>query len=145
AQKAIQLAPKVADPHLWKGDSLRLTGKYEEARAEYLQYLSLSNFDSGVAGQLNYHVLGWLFGMGKRTHASTKDIWSDMRSLAYFGICDSERKLGAWGKAIPYCQKALTYDPKDPFIHYGLGLAYMSQAIDNNDTGGLVPAEKHLQ
>src|SRR5205823_1034647 len=30
ARKAIQLAPKIAEPHLWLGDSLRLSGKYEE-------------------------------------------------------------------------------------------------------------------
>jgi tetratricopeptide (TPR) repeat protein/uncharacterized caspase-like protein len=145
ADKAIQLAPKVAEPHLWKGDSLRLSGKYMEARKEYGEYLRLSNFDSGVAGQLNYHVLGLLIGLGKRKHASTKDIWADLRSLAYFGLCDSERKLGAWDQAIPHCQKSLTYDPKDPYTHYALGMSYLSLANDNGDVSGLVPAENHLQ
>ncbi len=145
AQKAIRLAPKIAEPHLWMGDSLRLTGKYAEARREYAEYLRLSNFDSGLAGQLNYHVLGWLVGMGKKTRAGTQDIWSDLRSLAYFGLCDSERKLGAWDQAIQHCQKALSYDPKDPFAHYALGLSFMALAKDNGSIAGLIPAEKHLQ
>jgi tetratricopeptide (TPR) repeat protein len=145
AQKAIQLAPKVPQAHLWLGDSLRLTGKYLEARSAYADYLRLSNYDSGAAGQVNYYVLGFLIGFGKKTRAGTVDIWKDMRSLAYFGMCDSERRLGAWDQAIQSCLKALRYDPKDPFAHFALGATYMAQAIETGDVAGLAPAAKHLQ
>src|SRR5439155_6241305 len=62
AQKAIQLAPQNAEPYLWLGDALRLTAKYAEARGEYEHFLKLSNFDSKLAGKLNYWVLGSLIG-----------------------------------------------------------------------------------
>jgi tetratricopeptide (TPR) repeat protein len=67
ARQAIKLNPKTAEPHLWLADSLRLSGKFADARPEYIQYLNLSDFDSKLAGQLNYWVLGSLVGFGKRT------------------------------------------------------------------------------
>ena len=87
ARQSIRLAPKVAEPHLWMADSLRLSGKYPDARSEYNEYLELSDFDSKLAGQLNYYVLGFLAGFGKKKRAAQQDIWRDLRSLAYFGIC----------------------------------------------------------
>ena len=60
---------------------------------EYDSYLRLSNFDSKLAGQLNYYVLGFLVGMGRKKRAAQQDIWKDLRSLAYYGMCDSEGKL----------------------------------------------------
>jgi tetratricopeptide (TPR) repeat protein len=50
ARRAIKLAPASAEPHLWLAESLRLTGKYDEARQEYEAYLKLSDFDSKLAG-----------------------------------------------------------------------------------------------
>jgi tetratricopeptide (TPR) repeat protein len=146
ARKAIKLAPDIADAHMWLADSLRLSGKFAEARPEYDRYLALSNFDSGLAGQLNW-VLGFVLpGMGNRKRASTKDIWQDLRSEAYFGICDCERNVDRFDAAIASCQKSLTYDPKYPFAHYALGLAYMGRY--NLPQGGkpdLAAAERHLQ
>ncbi len=144
ARKAIKLTPKNAEPHMWLADSLRLSGKYADAKAEYDEYLRLSDFDSKLAGKLNYYVLGSLFGMGKMHHAGTHDIWQNIRSLAYFGICDCERKLNNFDTAILFCQKALTYDQKDPFAHYALGLSYLHIAKTGN-AGALDPALKHLQ
>src|SRR5581483_7040397 len=54
ARNAIATAPRKAEPHLWLGDSLRLSGKWADAAPEYNQYLKLSDFDSKLAGQLNY-------------------------------------------------------------------------------------------
>ena len=84
--------------------------------------------------------------MGKKKRGSTEDIWKDLRNLAYFGICDCERKLGQFDAAITSCQKALAYDPKDPFAHYALGLSYMGRY--NTPEGGysdLAAAQRHLQ
>ena len=145
AQKAVKITPKNAEPHMWMADSLRLSGKYADAKTEYVEYLRLSDFDSKLAGKLNYYVLGSLFGMGRKSRASQHDIWQDLRSLAYFGICDCERKLNNFDSAIAYCTKALTYDEKDPYAHYALGLSYLHKAVAGNETGDLDPALKHLK
>ena len=60
--------------------------------------------------------------LGKKKRAAQQDIWKDLRSLAYFGICDCQRKLSNCDAAIANCQKSLTYDPDDPYVHYALGL-----------------------
>ncbi len=145
ARNAIAAAPRSAEPHLWLADSLRLSGKWADAEPEYNQYLKLSDFDSKLAGQLHYYVLGSLFGIGRKKRAGTQDIWKDLRSLAYFGICDCERKLSRFDTAIQYCQKSLTYDAKDPFAHYALGLAFMTKAVNTGSTAELAPALQHFQ
>ena len=109
------MTPKNAEPHLWLGDSLRLSGKPADAEAEYQQYLSLSDFDSKLAGQLNYYVSRFAVRHAARNTAPAQhDIWKDLRSLAYFGLCDCERRLKQYDAAIGYCQKSLTYYTKDP-------------------------------
>jgi tetratricopeptide (TPR) repeat protein len=145
AGKAVKLAPEVAEPHLWMADSFRLSGKYEQSTPEYESYLRLSNFDSKLAGQLNYYVLGFLIGMGKKKRASQQDIWRDLRSLAYFGMCDSARKLKHFDLAITDCQKALTYDPADPYSHYALALAFATEGQKTGNCGLLAAALPHFR
>ena len=145
ANQAIQLAPKRAEPYLWLGDSLRLSGKYADAQSSYDSYLKFSDFDSKLAGKLNYYVLGSLIGFGRKKRAATQDIWKDLRSLAWFGICDCERKLSQFDAAIASCQRALSYDARDPYAHYALGLAYMTQAVNTGSVAELDPARKHFQ
>ncbi len=145
ARRAVTITPKNAEPHMWMADSLRLSGKYADAKTEYAAYLRLSDFDSRLAGKLNYYVLGSLFGAGHKGHASQHDIWQDLRSLAYFGICDCERKLNNFDSAIAYCQKALTYEDKDPYAHYALGLSYLHKANATNGMGDLDSALRHLK
>jgi len=145
ARKAIQVNPKTAEPHLWLADSLRFSGKYSEARPVYDEYLRLSDFDSKLAGKLNYYVLGSLVGMGRKKRVAERDIWNDYHNMAWFGICECERKSGNLDAAIADCQKALTYDAKDPFAHYQLGLAFMNKANKTNSLAELDPALKHFQ
>jgi tetratricopeptide (TPR) repeat protein len=145
ALKAIQLDPRPAEPHMWLADSLRNAGKLPEARAEYEQYLKLSDFDSKLAGKLNYYVLGYLAGIGRKKRAAQRDIWSDLHSLAWFGICDCERQAKRYDQAISACQASLRYDPKDPFVHYALGLSFYHQAVNTGSVAGLQPALLHLQ
>ncbi|MGA3044059.1 MAG: tetratricopeptide repeat protein, partial [Bryobacteraceae bacterium] len=145
ARKAVKLRPELAEPHLWMADSMRLKGQYEHSLPEYDIYLRLSNFDSKLAGQLNYYVLGYLFGMGKRKRAAQEDIWKDLRSHTYYGMCDSEYQLKRFENAIGDCQKALAYDPGDPYAHYSLALAFMHQGQDTGDCGMLSAAASHFR
>ena len=145
ARKAAKLAPEYAEPHLWLGDSLRMSNQYEAAHAEYETYLRLSNFQSGVGGQLHYYLLGSLIGMGKKKRATQQDIWKDQRNLAYFGMCDSERRLKRFDRAIEDCQKALTYDPSDPFTHYALGQAFANQGAQTGSYEMLAAAVQHFR
>lgn len=132
-RKAVRLKPEVAEPHFWLAENLRMAGQWDAARAEYEQYLRLSDFDSKLAGKLNYYVMGYLIGMGKKRRASQQDIWSDLRSLAYFGMCDCDRKRKRWDGAIANCTKALQYDPKYELAHYAIGLAY-AQKFNESST-----------
>ena len=145
SRKAIQVNPKTAEPHLWLADSLRLSGKFAEARPVYDEYLTLSDFDSKLAGKLNYYVLGSLVGMGRKKRVAERDIWNDYHNMAWYGICECERKAANLDAAIADCQKALTYDPKDPFAHYTLGLAFMTKAVKTGSVAELDPALKHFQ
>jgi tetratricopeptide (TPR) repeat protein len=145
AEKAIQLSPQYAEPHLWRADSLRLMNKFAMAKPEYERYLALSNFDSGLAGQLNYYVVGFLVGMGKKKRATQQDIWKDLRSIALFGLCDCERQVSQFDPAIRYCQEALKYDQGDPYVHYALGLSYMQKAVQSGNASILPTSVKHFQ
>jgi tetratricopeptide (TPR) repeat protein len=145
ARKSIQFDPRPAEPHMWLADGLRFTGKFAESRAEYERYLKLSDFDSKLAGKLNYYALGYLAGFGRKKRAAQRDIWSDLRSLAWFGICDCERQAKHFDLAIGACQQALTYDSKDPYIHYALGLSFYHQAINGGSVAGLDPALRHFE
>ena len=145
ARKAIQINPKTAEPHLWLADSLRLSGKFAEARPVYDEYLKLSDFDSKLAGKLNYYVLGSLVGMGRKKRVGERDIWNDYHNMAWYGMCECERKAANLDTAIADCQKALTYDAKDPFAHYELGLAFMTKAKNTGSVAELDPALQHFQ
>lgn len=48
--------------------------------------------------------------------------------MAYFGLCDCERKRENFDAVIAYCQRALRYDPQNAFSHYVLGLSYARSA-----------------
>ncbi len=145
ARKAVSLGPELAEPHLWMADSLRQSGQFEASLPEYDSYLRLSNFDSKLAGQLNYYVLGFLVGMGKKKRAAQQDIWKDLRSLAYYGMCDSEGKLKHFDRAIADCQKSLTYDPHDAYAHYSLALAFANLGKRTRDCGMLAAALPHFR
>ena len=145
ARQAIRINPKTAEPHLWLADSLRLSDKFAEARPVYDEYLKLSDFDSKLAGKLNYYVLGSLVGMGRKKRVAERDIWNDYHNMAWYGMCECERKAANLDTAIADCQKALTYDAKDPFAHYELGLAFMTKAKNTGSVAELDPALQHFQ
>jgi tetratricopeptide (TPR) repeat protein len=145
AGKAIRLMPKNAEAHFWLAESLRMSKKYEEARTGYLEYLRLSDFDSKLAGKMNYYVLGFLAGLGKKKRAAQQDIWKDLRSLAYFGVGDCERLMSNPDAAIDYYLKSLSFDPEDPLVHYASGLAYYRKAELTQSAATLPEARKHFE
>lgn len=145
ARRAIDISSENGEAHFWLAEGLRLNGEYQEAIDSYQRYLRLSDFNSKLAGNLNYYVLGFLAGVGKKKRASQQDIWKDLRSLAWFGICDSGRKLNKYGEAIEACREALRYDSADPFTHYVLGLSYARQANLQNDRSLCMPAIRHFE
>lgn len=134
ARRAIQLNPANAEAHFWLAESLRMTGKHAESSREYEEYLRLSDFDSKLAGKLNYYVAGYLIGFGRKKRAAQTDIWKDLRSLAYFGLCENAKNLKQYEVAIGHCRKAINYDPQDAFTHYLLALNY---AYEGQRTGSL--------
>jgi tetratricopeptide (TPR) repeat protein len=156
---AVRLDPKKAESHFVVADSLRLLGSryqksgdekraaaaFEEAIREYNEYLRLSDFDSKLAGKLDYYVLGFLIGRGKKTRAAQEDIWKDLRSLAYAGIGDAERLLARPGRAIPYLQKALAYDRNDALVHFSLALAFTRKAELAASPEPLPAARRHFR
>jgi tetratricopeptide (TPR) repeat protein len=145
ARKAIHLSPNVAESHFWLAESLRMSGSYEDAKNEYLQYLRLSDFDSKLAGKMNYYVAGYLLGYGKKKRATQHDVWKDLRSLAYFGVGDCERLLSHPDPAIEYYLKSLSYDVEDPLVHYALGHAFYRKAEITQSAETLPEARKHFR
>jgi tetratricopeptide (TPR) repeat protein len=172
ARKAISLKPNNAEAHFWLAESLRMRADeisaaaspkgtrvefegsrtsaadavvhLKQAKAEYLEYLRLSDFDSKLLGKLDYYVKGFLIGKGKKRRASQQDVWKDLRSLAYFGLGDCERLLLQPDPAIDYYQKSASYDPGDPLIYWGLGLAFSGKAEMTQTTEGLSEARAYF-
>ena len=144
AQKAIQLTPKNAEAHFWLAECLRMLKMPGDAEQEYNQYLALSNFDTGTAGQLNYYILGSLFGMGKKSRATQADIWKEVHGEANFGLCNCERMQKQFEPAIAHCQKALTFMPNDTAVNYRLGELYSEEFNEHNQLGLLAAAKLHF-
>jgi tetratricopeptide (TPR) repeat protein len=131
--RAVKLTPANAEAHLWLGEALRRNGQCELATSQYDNYLSLSNFNSALAGKLNYYVLGSLFGFGTKKRATQQDIWRELRAQAYEGICDCDWIRKRYDDAAMQCHKALSLVPGDLFANYRLGLVFTEQY---NSIGG---------
>jgi len=144
ARHAIQATPKNAEAHFWLAQCLRLLGRWTEAENEYNAYLTLSDFDSGFGGKLNYYLAGYLFGAGSKRRAAQTDIWRELRGQANFGLCDCEYALKRYGSAIQYCQQSLSYIPQDIYANYRLGLVYAQEFNQQNSMGLLAAAKEHF-
>jgi tetratricopeptide (TPR) repeat protein len=144
AETAIRLTPKNAEAHFWLAECLRQLTQPVDAEREYKSYLALSNFDTGKAGQLNYYVAGYLFGMGRKKRATQADIWKELRGQADLGICDCEWMQKQYDLAITDCQRALTLMPNDMFANYRLGLIYAQEFNQQKQLGLLAAAKLHF-
>ena len=108
--------------------------------------MTLSDFESSTGEKVvNYWIRGFLIGRGKKSRAAQKDIWSDLRSLAYFGLGDSERLLKHPDDAIEYYTQSLKLDDKDPLTHYALGLALTLKFAQTDGREPLPQARAHFQ
>ena len=90
-------------------------------------------------------MLGFLAGIGKKKRAAQQDIWKDLRSLAYFGLGDCDRLQSRPDPAIENYQRALSFDPEDPLVHWGLGLAFTRKAELTGNPATLPTAREHFQ
>jgi tetratricopeptide (TPR) repeat protein len=145
ARQAILLTPGNAEAHFWLAESLRQKNGCGEAESEYNNYLSLSNFDSGKAGKLNYYLGGYLLGYGVKKRAAQTDIWKELRGQANTGLCDCEFLQKKVDSAIRYCQTALTFTPSDLFTNYRLGVLYSQQYNQSGSVAQLAAARKHFE
>ena len=80
AREAIRLNPGHAEAHFWLAEGLHLEKRCPEAEQQFNEYLRLSDFDSKLAGKINYYVLGYLVGMGRKKRAAQTDIWRELRA-----------------------------------------------------------------
>jgi tetratricopeptide (TPR) repeat protein/uncharacterized caspase-like protein len=144
ARESIRLNPKLPEGHFWLAESLRMLKNWPEAESEYNTYLRLSNFDSGLAGQLHYNIMGYMFGMGVKKRAAQTDIWKEQRRDANTGICEATEHQKRWDDAISHCQQALVYDPNDEFSHYLLGRTFSEKFNQVKEVGLLAAARSHF-
>ena len=128
ALRAVKAVPANGEAHFWLAECERHLNDAAEAEAEYRQYLELTSFNSGVMGNLNYYIAGFLLGVGHKHHAAEQDIWREQQGQANLGICDCEWMEKRDDVAIPYCEKALSFMPSDLWANYRLGLIYVEQA-----------------
>ena len=144
AENAIKLTPKNAEAHFWLAECLRQLHQPAPAESEYQAYLSLSNFDTGIAGQLNYYLVGSLVGFGRKKRAAQTDIWRELRGQANLGLCDCEYLQKKFDSAITFCNTALTFIPKDLFANYRLGILYSEKFNQQNQLAYLAAAKTHF-
>lgn len=140
ALRAVKAVPANGEAHFWLAECERHLGEAAAAEAEYREYLQLTNFNSGVGGQVNYYLAGFLLGMGRKHRAAEQDIWRQQQGEANLGICDCEWMQKRNDAAIPFCLKALAFLPSDLWANYRLGLIYVEQA--NARTQGASTAPK---
>ncbi len=128
ALRAVQATPANGEAHFWLAECERHLNEAPAAEAEYRQYLRLTSFNSGIGGDVNYYLAGFLLGIGRKHQAAEQDIWREQQGQANLGICDCEWMQKRDDDAIPWCQKALSYTPGDLWANYRLGLIYVEKA-----------------
>lgn len=145
ARESVRLSPAHAEAHFWLAEALRMRKQCPEAHQEYTEYLRLSDFDSKLAGKINYYVLGYLAGIGRKKRAAETDIWRELQSLANYGLCDCERISKNFDAAIGYCEKALSWDKNDEISHYVLALTFTEKYNESHSVGPLAAAKSHFE
>ena len=145
ANKAVQLGPKLVEAHLVRGDTLRLMGRFAEAREDYRTVIDMSIGNSGLRVAL------WAFLPGVSIKSpGQRLLYNDQRNSAFFGMCECEERLGNVQRAVGFCQDALRYGPDDFYTLYLAGTVEMKlyNGMVKTDRvaarAHLVSAEKYL-
>jgi tetratricopeptide (TPR) repeat protein len=122
ARAALKVDPNNAQALLWLGDSLRAQKQYAEARDAYRDYVRLTNFDSTPAEKIGFYLLGNPFTNAfSKKRPTQRQVYNDQRNIGFFGLCNSEHRLGNLVRAQAYCRRALEYDPADSYSLMELG------------------------
>jgi tetratricopeptide (TPR) repeat protein len=122
ARKAIELDKSNAQAYLWLAECLRYERKFEDAKAAYLRFLQLTDFESRFHEKLAFYFLSTPFsGVFSKRRPTQMAVFRDQRNIAHFGLCVCEQNTGNLNLATTHCRKALEYDPKDAFSYYHLG------------------------
>lgn len=146
ARSAIRMDAGNAQAYLWLGDGLRYAKDFGGAKQAYLEYLRLTDFQAKtyekIGSLLTSKLVAYDF-VGVR-RATEKQIYYDLRNLAYLGLCVCEQKTKNLNLAAEYCKKALKYDPRDPFSYFHLGWIDLDRYNDTLDRRTLLPARAYF-
>jgi tetratricopeptide (TPR) repeat protein len=122
ARLALKSDPANAQAYLWLGDSFRAQKQWAEARSAYREYIQLTNFDASVPEKIGFYFLGNPFTSAfSKKRATQEQVYRDQRNIGFFGLCDCEQRLGNLNRAQEFCQRALSYDPQDPYAYFKIG------------------------
>ena len=75
ALKAVKASPANGEAHFWLAECERHLSEAPCRRRSIANICRLTNFNSGAGGQVNYYLVGFLLGMGKKHRAAEQDIW----------------------------------------------------------------------
>ena len=96
ADKAVQLAPKLVEAHLVRGDALRLMGRFDAARDDYRTVIDMSIGNSGMRMAL------WAFlPVVSIKTPGQRLLYNDQRNSAFFGMCEPECAGRLAGRSVP--------------------------------------------
>ena len=134
ARQAIEKDKSNSQAHLWLAEALRYARRFDEAKANYLRFLQLTDFEAKFHEKVAFYFLSTPFtGIFAKKRPTQLAVFRDQRNLAHFGLCVSEQMTGNLNLAAKHCRQALQYDPSDAFSYYHLGWI----ALDKyNLTGG---------
>ena len=146
AHKAMQLAPKNAEPHLWLADSLRLSGKFAEREGRIQPVPEAQRFRQQPGRPVELLRAGLAVRHGEKEARRNARHLERPAQPGLFRACataSARCRTSTWPSG--YCQRSLSYDPQDPYAHFALGVSYMRKANETNSVAELAPALKHLQ
>lgn len=154
AERALAINDTYDLAHLWRAEAKRQLAVLEktpatrdrlfgQARASYLRFLDLTNFESSKGSLLAFHFLG--HGIGSRRHANREESYIGLRMAGFSGLCIAENRAGVRARALDYCKRALDYDRRNPITYFLLGNVYRDMYHDDSRCEHLRDASRNYQ